>query len=1169
MAAMEPATARARMARRAESVRKLLAELTEAIEDKDLSTVEMRWINDVSGCLVGERESFNGLSEVVLDEEVDEGLKDADARSIREFKASVQEALRQATVCHSMKSLDIATQMLQNSLLKLEQHFDVEPDKNYEASLKLCCQLQDSLVVTIGTSCLKETHPRRIAADQAMTDYLELNAKINKPQKSAESKPRLSSETGLGGMKYALHSAPTFSGDQKDYQSFWAEFKQIHETLRFSDAAKLAYLKQGQQDADIKRRIAENIENGDKYTDVVEKFRKQFDRPRQMHKIHVKNIVQLASVKPYRSSILDCVNTINSAINGMKRLGQCDVESVLTSIVEDLLPAQLKARWSDVTLGEKKVPPIAKLIAFLEERADQPQYMDKVQGPTVWNAEKKSFNKPKVNPKKGTVNVNVTQPLLPHPQHVESQPVRSSNQDRVQSRTGQGLSYPIKYACPDCSEAHYAFSCPRFKEKTISQRKAFVSSHSLCFKCLKPGHGVGECRNRVNCRICEGRHNVMLHPTEGENHSPPASVTINTVHSQGSQHSFSKKKLLQTCEIEATGPTGRKLRVRAFIDEGADSSSITTRASKILQLKPLKQSVEVSAFGGAMNQSCQIANFTISSYKNKNWSLPVSALIVDKIMGLQPRQGAEQIKRMVEEQGLQPADPNFDKPGTIDVLLGADVIPFIQSPEGAHNSVIAKDHVFLGTYDSVPEVIPVVSSIQIVNTRVAASQEKDDLSQAVKQFWEVEEPLERQQLLSAEEKRVQEHYNHTHTFIPTAGRYQVTLPRLVDRGGLGESRNMALQRFYTNEKALLRKGTWPEFQKVVAEYLELAHARPCTPVESAMAPGGVYYMPMHSVSKITSSTTRLRVVFDASAKTTSGLSFNDTLATGPMLHMTLDKILMRFRMHRVALTGNVQKMYREIMLAPDDQNYHRFLWRAQVEDQVEEFCMNRVTFGVTSSPYVAVQTLQQAAVDFGKGFPETVDHINKSFYVDDLLAGSDTVEGAITLQRELSSILSRAGFTLRKFRSSEPKVIMEIPSELIEPMPKMELMDNHTSKYPKALGIGWNSQNDTVAVDVNTQGKYDLTKRGVLGDISRTFDVLGWICPVILPMKLLMQELWDPNLGWDAPLPEPLRIRHKEWREELGQLAEWEVPRCYFEKSSLKMLVCMDFLMHQKKPMVL
>ena len=142
--------------------------------------------------------------------------------------------------------------------------------------------------------------------------------------------------------------------------------------------------------------------------------------------------------------------------------------------------------------------------------------------------------------------------------------------------------------------------------------------------------------------------------------------------------------------------------------------------------------------------------------------------------------------------------------------------------------------------------------------------------------------------------------------------------------------------------------------------------------------------------------------------------------------------------------------------------------------------------------------------------------------MDDLLAGADTVEGAVKLQRELSRILTRAGFTLRKFRSSAEQVLRQIPQELVEPMPQMEPMDCHTSKYPKALGVKWNSESDTMAVDVNTQGEFEATKRGLLGDISRTFDVvLGWINPVILPMKLLMQELWDPNLGWDAPLPEP------------------------------------------------
>ena len=309
-------------------------------------------------------------------------------------------------------------------------------------------------------------------------------------------------------------------------------------------------------------------------------------------------------------------------------------------------------------------------------------------------------------------------------------------------------------------------------------------------------------------------------------------------------------------------------------------------------------------------------------------------------------------------------------------------------------------------------------------------------------------------------------------------------------------------------------------------------------------------MPMHSVCKATSTTTKLRVVFDASAKTTTGLSYNDTLAAGPMLHSNLDQILIRFRWYRVALTGDIQKMYKEIMLSPPDQNYHRFLWRAQLDESVSEYCMERVTFGVTSSPYVAVQSLRQAAVDFGQDCVEAVQHIKRSFYVDDLLGGSDTVEGALALQKDLSAILTKAGFTLRKFRSSSDQVLGGIPQELVEPMPRKELVDCHNSRYPKALGLRWDSVKDTMSVDVDTQAVVEDTKRGLLSDISRTFDVLGWINPVILPMKLLMQELWHPEIKWDDPMPEDLKVRHRVWREELSELAELELPRSYFAQEA-------------------
>ena len=94
-------------------------------------------------------------------------------------------------------------------------------------------------------------------------------------------------------------------------------------------------------------------------------------------------------------------------------------------------------------------------------------------------------------------------------------------------------------------------------------------------------------------------------------------------------------------------------------------------------------------------------------------------------------------------------------------------------------------------------------------------------------------------------------------------------------------------------------------------------------------------------------------------------------------------------------------MYREVLLSEPDRQLHRFLWRPHPDQPVGDYCMNRVTFGVTSSPYVAVRTLQQTAADFSTPDSLASWHVHQSFYVDDLLAGADNIPDAIQLYKEL------------------------------------------------------------------------------------------------------------------------------------------------------------------------
>ena len=455
---------------------------------------------------------------------------------------------------------------------------------------------------------------------------------------------------------------------------------------------------------------------------------------------------------------------------------------------------------------------------------------------------------------------------------------------------------------------------------------------------------------------------------------------------------------------------------------------------------------------------------------------------------------------------------------------------------------------------------------QSIPTHVSQTQgpeEEETLNNQMAKFWEVEEPDHAPEQYSSTEEQVQAHYSATTTYCPNSCRYTVTLPRKTEIPALGDSRAQALSRYVHNETSILRRKIWRPFQDVIQSYLDLGHAESVPSTDLQTVPS--YYLPMHSVMKQSSTTTKLRVVFDGSADSTSGISLNQSLMIGSTLHPTLGAILIKFRSYPVAVTADISKMYREVSLSHQDKDLHRFLWRPTPQDQIRDYRMTRVTFGVSASPYLAVRTLQQAAKDHGEGYPGASLHILHSFYVDDLLAGADTPEEALTLYSDLRTILARAGFNLCKWRSSSTSVLHAIPTELQETLPVKEMTESHSPSHPKALGLEWDSRLDLMAPALQPPAPYKTTKRGVVSDVSKTFDILGWISPSVLVMKLLYQQLWQLKTGWDDQIPPELIEQHALWREQLPSLATKRLPRCYFRTELQRS--CMGLLMPPSRHM--
>ena len=183
----------------------------------------------------------------------------------------------------------------------------------------------------------------------------------------------------------------------------------------------------------------------------------------------------------------------------------------------------------------------------------------------------------------------------------------------------------------------------------------------------------------------------------------------------------------------------------------------------------------------------------------------------------------------------------------------------------------------------------------------------------LRKFWEIEDYYFKKPVLSLEERTVVEHFSVSH-FKHDSGRFVVPLPRKKGIIALGESRAQALERLYRMEHSLRRKGAFQEFADVIREYFELGHAEPVPIKELDRQCTEVYYFQMHAVRKETTSTRKIRVVFDASAKSTSGASLNDHLMVGPTVYSSLVDVLIRFRQHKVALTTDVSSMYRAVLL---------------------------------------------------------------------------------------------------------------------------------------------------------------------------------------------------------------------------------------------------------------
>ncbi|KAB0790111.1 hypothetical protein PPYR_15568, partial [Photinus pyralis] len=198
--------------------------------------------------------------------------------------------------------------------------------------------------------------------------------------------------------------------------------------------------------------------------------------------------------------------------------------------------------------------------------------------------------------------------------------------------------------------------------------------------------------------------------------------------------------------------------------------------------------------------------------------------------------------------------------------------------------------------------------------------------------------------------------------------------------------------------------------------------------------------------------------------------------------------------------------------------------------------LKTVTYGTAPASFLATRCLRQLANENKIKYEHACRVITDDFYIDDLITGGQDVAEVVALRLQITSILRQGGFNLRKFGSNEISVLESIQG----------VGDKHVikdDKDTKTLGIIWESKADIIKFEIDNEELDTLTKRNILRAISKIFDPLGLVSPVVISAKILIQGLWALQLGWDEEISENVgEIWTKFWGE-LQKVRALKIPR--------------------------
>ena len=927
-------------------------------------------------------------------------------------------------------------------------------------------------------------------------------------------------------------SLPSFNGAPDEWPVFFNLYKSTTEACGFTAAENLGRLQRSLK-GKARDLVHSLLSLPTNVPTIMRTLEMRYGRP----DIIIRNLIGKVQALPPvdDSNLIDfavAVQNLVTTIQAVDAPGHLYNPQLRADLVARL-PSSLRLQWGEkvAQIGPNRVT-VADLSTWLSAKAEALSYVAIDSMPSS-EPTKTAFRPP-------TGEALLTAPPPPR--------ARGSSQPRSSTT-------PTK-KCTYCARPHWSDECRTYA--SLADRRKRLQTLGKCTICLRHNHSSTECRSTRRCYYCQGdhgKHHSSLCPRQRQSAhgttSPPkrtpettavapaASAAVQPAE-PASLVSTNEEVIMQTATANvsntesSTACTGV---ARILFDTGSYRTYITADLAQQLQLNPeSSEQLSLTTFGSNDIQHMEAATTKLAIHLLNGERQVITATIVPTITGPVTR---TRLPSSLVHETLQhlPLADNYTgdaRSSTIQVLLGNDFYHDLVLPDRRQ---IAPSLYLLDTRlgwivsgrlstskdssinNDLPQQDPVLLSVETAPSTPNAPPLED--------FWRMETIGITDSPYDSDDKEAKRLFHESISYQD--GRYQVGWPwkanhDLPDNYQLARGRLTTLLRRFRREPETLEKYNHVLQEQLKAGIIEVA------PPEVDRSTHRLHYLPHHPVLSPGSATTKLRIVYDGSAKTTStNNSLNECLYRGPVLLQDLTGILLRFRLQRVAITADIEKAFLQLSLRPPDRDVTRFLWVKDMDnptahaDNLQELRFARVPFGVISSPFLLAATVQHHLETVNN---PVADKLQRDLYVDNVITGTTSSENAVSLYHTAKAAFQSAQMNLRSWNSNDESFLQQVSSG-----------DRDQRVTLKVLGIYWHRLNDTLAIPAPAASslRSATTKRAILQCVASIYDPLGLLSPVTISAKMFLQDLWHAKLDWDDPLPQ----QHlDQWTASVDNLAE-------------------------------